>query len=282
MASDRTIARIVLYSMVAISAALLFALLQTPGSEGPSGADEDDAGARRQASAAARGTDAPGGGRNLLSRRERGGSDPRAIDDAADTNRTSAEPASRGLAGSERRSFLDRARDRMLTAVGDADAKRREERRDEEIAAEREAMDELQVQLRSRDIEDRLDAVDTIAESDTPAARREAEQALDAASGDDRWEVYEKLMDLAETPGEAIDVAVRALSDQEPSARDQAAYWLSTEDAEAYPQIVPALRRAIAAEQDPDAYSTIESALETLDEEFVPTWLSQLYDEETP
>jgi HEAT repeat protein len=126
--------------------------------------------------------------------------------------------------------------------------------------------------LHDPDPTERSEGIAAIADLDEETARRALEGVLGESEpdADVRWETYDSLMDLSETEDERIRVGIRALADRLAPVRDQAAYYLSTEDADAYPELVPALRRAFAAEGDPEARSSIESALETLDPEFVP------------
>lgn len=139
---------------------------------------------------------------------------------------------------------------------------------------------DLDALLRSPDLQDRLSGVDALAEVDLYDAQAEAEALLHLADDEDRWDVYDRMMDLAGTDTERIGVVIRALSDSSASVRDQAAYWLSTEDVDLHPEILSGLRRAFATERDPDARATIESALETVDPEFVsPSSLDESTDE---
>jgi hypothetical protein len=153
----------------------------------------------------------------------------------------------------------------------------REDGEDGEVAEREEQLEAEQnarMLLHHPDPSERSDGIAALADLDEETARNALEGALSESEPDSdvRWETYDKLMDLSETETDRIRVAISALSDSLAPVRDQAAYYLSTEDADAHPDLVPAMRRALAEERDPDAHSSIESALETLDPEFVPAW----------
>lgn len=268
MPSDRTIARIVVYAMVCAAAALPFVLLR--GSSGSPDEGVPDGGstlhAEREEAAQRRGD---GGGRR--SERTNSRSDARAAGEG-------------GSAAAERAARADRAAAQRMRrragGGGDLEALRRgtsygSEDPGADVDLEREAFDEAQRMLRSNDTAERLDGVDALAAEDPDAARVEAENVLDSAT-DDRWDVYDKLIDLAADDDGRIAVALRALGDADPEVRDQAAYWLSTEDGDRHPQILQSLRGALETEQHEQARDSIESALESLDLDFEPEWLSQL------
>jgi HEAT repeat protein len=159
------------------------------------------------------------------------------------------------------------------------------EREDGEVDERQEQLEAEQAArrlLHDPDPTERSEGIAALADLDEETARRALEGALRESEpdADVRWETYDRLMDLSETEDERIRVAISALADRLASVRDQAAYYLSTEDADAHPELLPAMRRALSAEDDPDAQSSIESALESLDPEFVPAWQLELDGEE--
>lgn len=270
MLSDRAIARIVVYAVVAAAAALPFVLLRGSPEQLDGGAADGDHAAVAEREVATQRSGGSGGGRKLDPTKSR--SDAGAGSETG--SGSSAQRAARADRNTAQRSS------RRAGGAGDRDALRRGASRDsenprEEIDPEREAFQEAQLMLRSNDTAERLDGVDALAADDPDAARVEAENILDSAT-DDRWDVYDKLIDLAADDEARIAVALRALGDPDPEVRDQAAYWLSTEDGDRHPQILQGLRGALEAEHYEQARDSIESALESLDLEFVPEWLSQL------
>lgn len=267
MPSDRTIARAVLYVVVAAAALVPLVLLHASSTSSPRAEQRDGA----PLAAAARDGVASGGGEGRSERHARLGRGAR--------DRVARE-SDAGHENTAPRVGLQSTRQRDLAAREARAASRRGSPNPGADSAdgfdpEREAYDEAQRMLRSADTAERLDGVDELAADDPDAARREAENILDSAS-EDRWDVYDKLIDLAPDDDARIGVALRALGDSDAEVRDQAAYWLSTEDGDRHPQILQGLRSALAREQDESARDSIESALESLDLEFVPEWLSQL------
>jgi len=162
--------------------------------------------------------------------------------------------------------------EQAMSEPEDREAAERQEQLETEQAA--------RLLLHDPDPTERSEGIAAIADLDEETARRALEGVLRESEpdADVRWETYDKLMDLAETEDERIRVGISALADRLSPVRDQAAYYLSTEDADAHPELLPAMRRALATEADPDTRSSIESALESLDPEFVPAW--QLEDAE--
>lgn len=272
MPSDRTIARVVLYAVVSAAAVLPLAMLYRTTTGDPDvAAQEAEVAAHGAATrdAMARDRVASRGAEGSSERRGRFGRD------ALDAATREAAGGARSGSGAEG-AAAQRARQRELAAREAGAARGRgSSERAEDFDPEREAYDNAQQLLRSADTAERLDGVDELAADDPDAARREAENILDSAS-EDRWDVYDKLIDLAPDDAARIGVALRALADPDAEVRDQAAYWLSTEDADRHPQILQGLRSALEREQDASARDSIESALESLDLDFEPEWLTQL------
>jgi hypothetical protein len=271
MPSDRTIARIVVYAVVSAAAALPLVMLYRTIGGAPDVAE-------REAGVAAR-SDAIGEAgvhRDATSRGVEGRAEGRTRFGGRDASREAARDSEEAARGGAYGSDAERARRREL-ALRETDGTRNRapSDRSEDFDLERETRDEALRLLSSPDTAERLDGVDELAAEDPDVARREAENVLDSAS-EDRWDVYDKLIDLAPDDAGRIGVALRALGDSDPEVRDQAAYWLSTEDADRHPQILQGLRGALESEQDESARDSIESALESLDLEFEPEWLTQL------
>lgn len=272
MPSDRTIARIVLYAVVSAAALVPLAMLYRATTGSPDVAAREAAAAEQTDGMRDAGVREGAASRGVEARSERRARFGREAAPAAE--RASGDGAGRedGAIGSAAR----RARQRELAArEAGAAPGRGSSSGSEDLDPEREAYDNAQQLLRSADTAERLDGVDELAADDPDAARREAENILDSAA-EDRWDVYDKLIDLAPDDAGRIGVALRALADPDAEVRDQAAYWLSTEDADQHPQILQGLRSAFEREQDDGARDSIESALESLDLEFEPEWVTQL------
>lgn len=127
-------------------------------------------------------------------------------------------------------------------------------------------------QLHSADPALQMDGIDQLLDLDPVQAQAAIESLLRGAEKNDdvRFHAFDRLVDLLDASNDRIGALIRGLSDPSALVRDYAAYYLSSEDVESDPKVVSALRRALGAETDPAAVSSIENALEMHDPAYVP------------